>query len=72
MALVDMLGDPHQFEFQNLDTGEMTTFTEEYAQSISDRVAVDPEYKQILVDRWAVAAENHYSDVMAELDSLTS
>ncbi len=72
MALVDMLGDPHQFEFLNPDTSEMTTFTEEYAKSISDRVAVDPEYKQILVDRWTVAAENHYSDVMAELDSLTS
>lgn len=72
MTLVGMLGNPHLIRFQDMETGEMTTFTQEYAQSIAARIAVDPEYKQILVDRWAVAAENHYSDVMAELDSLTS
>ncbi|NQT08759.1 extracellular solute-binding protein [Candidatus Bathyarchaeota archaeon] len=72
MTLVGMLGNPHLIEFQDMETGEMTTFTQEYAQSIAARIAVDPEYKQILVDRWVVAAENHYSDAMAELDSLTS
>ena len=71
-SLVEMLGDPHLITFEDTETGEMTAFTEEYAQSVTERISVDPEFKQILVDRWAVAAENHYNDVMAELESLTS
>ena len=68
--LVAMLGDPHLFEFEDPETGETTTFTQEYAQSIASRIAIDPEYKTILVDRWIVAAENHYGDVMTELNNL--
>jgi len=68
--LVAQLGDPHLIEFEDTETGATVTFTQEYAQSIRDRIAVDPEYKQILVDRWAVAAENHYNDIKSELNNL--
>ncbi len=70
MSLVEQLGDPHRIEFVDPDTGMKMTFTEEYAQSINDRVGVQPEYKQIMVDRWAVAAEEHYADVREAYESL--
>ena len=71
-GLVDMIGDPSLFIFEDPDTGQSTNFTEAYAQSISQRVAVDAAYKTLLVDRWWAAAESHYNDVRLAYEDLLS
>jgi len=68
--LAERLGDPHLFEFTDPTTGESETFTVEYARSINDRIKVDAEYKDLLVDAWMDAAEAHYADIEAELNSI--
>ena len=69
--LAERLGDPHLFEFTDPTTGEAEVFTVEYAQSINDRIKVDAEYKDLLVDAWIDSAEAHYADIAAELDSIS-
>ena len=69
--LAGKLGDPHLFEFTDPTTGEAEVFTVEYAQSINDRIKVDAEYKDLLVDVWIDSAEAHYADIAAELDSIS-
>jgi hypothetical protein len=69
--LAGKLGDPHLFEFTDPTTGEDKVFTKEYAQSINDRIKVDAEYKDLLVDAWIDSADAHYSDVEAELNSIS-
>jgi ABC-type Fe3+ transport system substrate-binding protein len=69
--LAGKLGDPHLFEFTDPITGEAKTFTMEYAQSINDRIKVDAEYKDLLVDAWIDSADAHYSDIEAELNSIS-
>ncbi len=69
--LAGRLGDPHLFGFTDPTTGEAEVFTVEYAQSINDRIKVDAEYKDLLVDAWIDSAEAHYTDIAAELDSIS-
>jgi ABC-type Fe3+ transport system substrate-binding protein len=69
--LAGKLGDPNLFEFTDPTTGETKTFTMEYAQSINDRIMVDAEYKDLLVDAWMDSADAHYSNIEAELNSIS-
>ncbi|MFQ6052641.1 MAG: extracellular solute-binding protein, partial [Candidatus Bathyarchaeia archaeon] len=71
MELTDKLGDPHLFEFTDPDTGSTVTFTQEYAQSINDRMMTDATFRTEMIDTWMRAAEARYDSVLAELKSLT-
>ncbi|MGD2142443.1 MAG: extracellular solute-binding protein [Candidatus Bathyarchaeota archaeon] len=69
--LVNQLSNPHLFEFTDPDTGETETFTEEYAQSIADKMMNDVTFKQNLVDEWIEASEARYDAVRAQVAALT-
>jgi len=68
--LVSKLGDPNLIIFVDPDTSETTGFTQEYAQSINSMIASDAGYKDIMRSLWSTAAETHYNNVGAELQSL--
>jgi ABC-type Fe3+ transport system substrate-binding protein len=65
------MGDPNEIPFVDPATGKAEIFTMEYAQAINDRIATDVEYKQNLVDVWITAANNHYAELAAELESIS-
>jgi ABC-type Fe3+ transport system substrate-binding protein len=65
------MGDPNEIPFVDPATGETEIFTMEYAQAINDRIATDVVYKQNLVDVWITAANNHYAEIAAELESIS-
>ena len=69
-GLVAKLGDPNLIIFEDPDTSESTGFTQEYAQTINSRIASDAGYKDIMRSLWSAAAETHYNNVGAELQSL--
>lgn len=69
--LADKLGDPHLMVFTDPDTLTQETFTEEYAQSINEKMMTDATFRQHLIDEWMTAAENHYENIRAELEELT-
>lgn len=70
LALADDLGNPQEFTFKDPDTGQTVAFTEEYAQSINDRMATDAALKDQLRSAWRTAAKARYDKVMADLDTL--
>jgi ABC-type Fe3+ transport system substrate-binding protein len=69
--LAEKLGDPHLMEFTDPDTMTQETFTEEYAQSINDKMMTDATFRQHLIDEWMTAAEDHYDSIQAELEDMT-
>ena len=68
--LVDQLSNPLLFEFTDPDTEETVTFTEEYAQSITEKLMTDVTFKTNLVDEWIEASENRYDSVRAQVAAL--
>jgi ABC-type Fe3+ transport system substrate-binding protein len=70
LALADDLGDPQEFTFKDPDTGQTVAFTEEYAQSVNDRLATDAAFKDQLRSAWSAAAKVRYDKVMADLNAL--
>ena len=68
--LVDMLANPLLFNFTDPITGEVKTFTQEYAQSINSKILTDPTFKAQIVDAWVKAAEARYDHVLQELEAL--
>jgi ABC-type Fe3+ transport system substrate-binding protein len=68
--LVDQLSNPLLFEFTDPDTGETETFTEEYAQSIAEKMMTDVTFKTNLVDDWLEKAEARYDSVRAQVAAL--
>ena len=71
LALADDLGDPMGLEFIDPETGDTVTFTEQYAQSINDRVTTDADFKIQMREAWRVAAIARYSRVLDDLSALT-
>ena len=57
-------------EFTDPDTGETETFTEEYAQSIAEKLMTDVTFKTNLVDEWIEASEARYDSVRAQVAAL--
>jgi hypothetical protein len=70
MDLVDQLSNPLLFEFTDPDTDEKKKFTEEYAQSIAEKMRIDVTFKTNLIDEWSRAAEVRYDAVKEELEAL--
>ncbi|MHA1711020.1 MAG: ABC transporter substrate-binding protein [Candidatus Freyarchaeota archaeon] len=68
--LVDKLSNPLLFEFTDPTTGKRVTFTQEYAQSINEKIKTDPTFKTHIVSEWLSAAEARYESVLAELKGL--
>jgi len=69
--LVDQLSNPLLLEFTDPDSGETETFTEEYAQSIAEKLMTDVTFKTNLVDDWITASEARYDSVRAQVAALT-
>ena len=69
--LVDQLSNPLLLEFTDPDTGETETFTEEYAQSIAEKLMTDVTFKTHLVAEWIEASEARYDSVRAQVVALT-
>ena len=69
--IADRIGNPMEIPFVDPATGETELFTIEYAQSINERIATDVEYKQDIVDAWVAAANSHYAELAAELESIS-
>jgi hypothetical protein len=72
LELAHDLSNPLEFEFIDPETGETEHFTEEYAISISNRMATDATFKQQMQDTWIIAAEARYDAVMEQLNEFTS
>jgi ABC-type Fe3+ transport system substrate-binding protein len=72
LQLVDMLGDPLAIEFTDPESGNIVVFTEEYAQSINNRITTDAEFKDQLRNAWRLAAIQRYSQVLDDLSALTN
>ena len=70
LALAEDLGNPLELEFEDPETGETVTFTEEYAQSINDRITTDADFKSVMRDAWREAAIARYQGVLDELEDL--
>ena len=68
--LVDQLSNPLLLEFTDPDSGETETFTEEYAQSIAEKLMTDATFKTYLVDDWIEASEARYDSVRAQVAAL--
>ncbi len=58
-------------EFKDPETGQMVTFTEEYAAKINDRIATDAGFQSQLMDEWRSAAQEKYNKVLEELKKIT-
>jgi len=71
LELADMMGDPLEITFTDPDSGDTVMFTEEYAQSINDRITTDAEFKETMKDAWREAAIARYASVLDALDSYT-
>lgn len=67
--LKDELTAPIQFK--DPETGEMATFTEEYAAKINDRIATDAGFQSQLMQEWRNAAQAKYQKVLDELKKIT-
>lgn len=70
IALVDELTNPLKLKFVDPADGVEKVFTEEYAQSISQRVFSDLDYRKALIDAWSKAAANRYNNVASELEKI--
>ena len=69
--LVEQLSNPLLLEFTDPDSGETETFTEEYAQSIAEKLMTDVTFKTNLVDEWIEASEIRYDSVRDQVAALT-
>ena len=64
--LVDELANPHKLVFIDPETGQETTFTQEYAQKVNDKLK-DPTFRDALVKAWREGAEKRYKKVLEML-----
>lgn len=55
-------------QFKDPDTGNMVTFTEEYAMQINERLMKDPSFKDTLMSEWTQAAKEKYNRVLQEVN----
>ena len=72
LELANELGDPLSIEFTDPETGDNVVFTEEYAQSINERISTDAEFKDQLRNSWREGAIERYNQVLDNLHALTS
>lgn len=56
-------------QFKDPDTGEMVTFTEEYAKKINDRFLNDAAFKDQITNEWRDAARSKYQKVLDDLNT---
>lgn len=70
LELVDELSNPLMLNFTDPDTGEQVTFTQEYAQSVNEKIRTNPTFKTEIVDEWIRAAEERYDKLLSELENL--
>ncbi|MBO8175591.1 MAG: ABC transporter substrate-binding protein [Thermococcus sp.] len=54
-------------QFKDPDTGQMVTFTEDYAKKINERLIKDSGFKDTLMQEWRDAARAKYNKVLAEV-----
>jgi ABC-type Fe3+ transport system substrate-binding protein len=66
------LGDPHEIEFVDPETGNVEIFTLEYAQDINTRIRESASFRDQLGEVWMDAAEERYNLIQEELEDLTS
>jgi len=66
--LTDMLGTPVSWT----EDGKTVTMTIEYAQSINEKIRMDPEFQAQEMVKWKDAAREQYQRVYEELQSLIS
>jgi len=67
--LKDRLTAPIQFK--DPETGQMVTFTEDYAAKINDKIATDAGFQSQLMQEWRNAAQAKYEGVLKELEALS-
>jgi ABC-type Fe3+ transport system substrate-binding protein len=67
--LVDQLSNPLLLEFTDPDSGETETFTQEYAQSIAEKMT-DITFNTNMVDEWIEVSEARYDSVRAQVAAL--
>lgn len=67
--LIDELANPLKLEFTDPVSGEVKTFTMEYAQQINADLR-NPEFKMQIVKAWRDAAIQRYDAVISMLESL--
>jgi len=70
LELANRLSNPLLLNFTDPETGEQVTFTQQYAQSVNEKIRTNPTFRDELVSEWIKAAENRYDSVRAELESL--
>ncbi|AIF69501.1 hypothetical protein PAP_05490 [Palaeococcus pacificus DY20341] len=58
--------------FKDPDTGEVVTFTEEYASKINDRFLTDASFKDQITNEWRDAARAKYQKVLNDLNKAIS
>ncbi|WP_010478891.1 ABC transporter substrate-binding protein [Thermococcus zilligii] len=63
--LKDKLTAPVQFK--DPETGQIVTFTEDYAKRINDRISQDRNFQGQLIQIWRQAAVNKYNEVRNEI-----
>jgi len=56
------------FQFKDPETGQMVTFTEQYAMKINDRLLKDPDFKDTLMQEWREGAKAKYEKVLKEVN----
>jgi hypothetical protein len=69
--LAAKIGDPLALQFKDPTTGQMVTFTQEYAQSINAQLTSDADFKENLRNAWREAAIASYNQVVDDLNALT-
>ena len=60
------LTDPIQFK--DPETGQVVTFTEEYAEKINNKILTDPTFKDTIMQEWRDAAKAKYEKVLQEVN----
>lgn len=63
--LKDKLTAPIQFK--DPETGQIVTFTEDYAKRINDRISQDRNFQDQLIQIWRQAAADKYNEVLSEI-----
>jgi ABC-type Fe3+ transport system substrate-binding protein len=64
--LKDELTAPIQFK--DPETGNMVTFTEDYAMKINEKLLTDKDFKDTIMAEWTQAAKDKYNKVLQEVN----
>ncbi|WP_297070863.1 ABC transporter substrate-binding protein [Thermococcus sp.] len=59
-------------QFKDPLSGQMVTFTEQYAMKINDKIATDASFQSQIMQEWRTAAQAKYNKVLSDLNSMSS